>query len=73
MRKSDQRIKAYELLQNRLQYAIDHSSEYHFRYANDFITEMNLLEIFTDAEAERQYKRVEVYWQEWEDSHGHQN
>ena len=29
MRKSDQRTKAYGLLNNRLQYAIDHSSEYH--------------------------------------------
>lgn len=70
MKKENQKQIALNRINLLLKNASTAKSNLYFQFADDYISDMSTIGVFTDGEAKEQYRRIMVYWKEWKDSNG---
>lgn len=69
MKKEQQKQIALNRINLLLNNAMTAKSNLYFQFANDYVSDMNVIGVFENKEAKEQYNRIMVYWKEWRDSH----
>ena len=70
MKKEQQKQIALNRINLLLNNALTQKSNLYFQFANDYVSDMNVIGVFEHGEAKEQYRRIMVYWREWLDANG---